>query len=379
MPMTRRGSFAALTLALGLATAGLAQAQDKADVAAAKKEGKVVWYTSTPVETGQKIAKMFEAQYGIRVEMFRSGGSAILRRFLQENQAKRINADLLTTSDPAAATELGEQGLFVPFKPANFDKIPEGAKDPNGSYIAQRLNIITIYVRSDRVTGAEVPRTWDALLDSKYKGKLVMTDPSFTSLQLSVIGMNAKLKGWDYYEKLRKNDIMIVQSNQQVSDMIKRGERVIAAGALDSYAAEDRKDGHPIETVYPTDGTYVIPSPTSVVKGSPNPNAGKLLAEFMISDEVQKLFPEEGSYAARADLPPPAGSPAVKDIKLITVDYDFLRKQGPTIKKKFNEIFQSPREARLRRASSVRSHRWSTACRPANSARSRSPPSVSAA
>ena len=95
---------------------------------------------------------------------------------------------------------------------------------------------------------------------------------------------------------------MIVQSNQQVSDMIKRGERVIAAGALDSYAAEDRKDGHPIETIYPSDGTYVIPSPTSVVKGSPNPNAGKLLAEFMISDEVQKLFPEEGSYAARADM-----------------------------------------------------------------------------
>ena len=109
MPMTRRGSFAALTLALGLATAGTAQAQDKADVAAAKKEGKVVWYTSTPVETGQKIAKLFEEKYGIRVEMFRSGGSAILRRFLQENQAKRVNADVLTTSDPAAATELGEE------------------------------------------------------------------------------------------------------------------------------------------------------------------------------------------------------------------------------------------------------------------------------
>lgn len=330
----------ALAVSFALAFGTGAKAQDKADVEAAKKEGKVVWYTSTPVEIGQRIAKMFEAQYGIKVEMFRSGGSAILRRFLQENQAKRINADLLTTSDPAAAIELGEQGLFVPFKPTNFDKIPEGAKDPDGNYIAQRLNIITIYVRSDKITGADVPRTWDALLDPRYKGKLVMTDPSFTSLQLSVVGMNAKLKGWDYYEKLRQNDIMIVQSNQQVSDMIKRGERVVAAGALDSYAAEDRKDGHPIETIYPTDGTYVIPSPTSVVKGSPNPNAGKLLAEFMIGDEVQKLFPEEGSYAARIDMTPPTGSPAVKDIKLITVDYEFLRKQGPVVKKKFNEIFQ---------------------------------------
>lgn len=332
-------TIAAVAAALSI-VATQAIAQDKADVAAAKKEGKVVWYTSTPIETGQKIAKLFEETYGIKVEMFRSGGSAILRRFLQENQAKRINADLLTTSDPAAATELGEQGLFVPFKPANFDKIPEGAKDPKGNFIAQRLNIITIYVRSDKLPAAEAPRTWDALLDSKYKGKMVMTDPSFTSLQLTVVGMNAKLKGWDYYEKLRKNDIMIVQGNQQVSDMIKRGERIVAAGALDSYAAEDRKDGHPIETIYPSDGTYVIPSPTSVVKGSPNPNAGKLFAEFMIGDAVQKLFPEEGSYAARVDMPPPAGSPPVKDIKLLAVDYEYLRKAGPGVKKKFNEVFQ---------------------------------------
>lgn len=329
------GAMLALTLA-----ASPALAQDKPDIEAAKKEGKVVWYTSTPVETGQKIANMFEAKYGIKVEMFRSGGSAILRRFLQEHQAKRINADLLTTSDPAAAAELSDKGMFIPFKPVNFDKIPEGAKSENGSFIAQRLNIITIYVRSDKIAGADVPRTWDALLDPKYKGKLVMTDPSFTSLQLTVIGMNAKQKGWDYYEKLRKNDIMIVQSNQQVSDMIKRGERVIAAGALDSYAAADRADGHPIETIYPTDGTYVIPSPTSVVKGSANPNAGKLFAEFMISEEVQKLFPADGAYSARTDIAPPAGAPPVKDIKLIAVDYEFLRTQGPVVKKKFNEIFQ---------------------------------------
>lgn len=337
---TKHWTKAAFTMALALALSGAALAQDKPDIEAAKKEGKVVWYTSTPVETGQKIANMFEAKYGIKVEMFRSGGSAILRRFLQEHQAKRINADLLTTSDPAAAAELSDKGMFIPFKPVNFDKIPEGAKSENGSFIAQRLNIITIYVRSDKIAGAEVPRTWDALLDPKYKGKLVMTDPSFTSLQLTVIGMNAKQKGWDYYEKLRKNDIMIVQSNQQVSDMIKRGERVIAAGALDSYAAADRADGHPIETIYPTDGTYVIPSPTSVVKGSANPNAGKLFAEFMISEEVQKLFPADGAYSARIDIAPPAGAPPVKDIKLIAVDYEFLRTQGPVVKKKFNEIFQ---------------------------------------
>ena len=79
-----------------------------------------------------------------------------------------------------------------------------------------------------------------------------MTDPSFTALGLMVVATLSKNLGWDYYEKLRKNDIMVVQSNQQVSDMLKRGERLIAAGALDSYATDDRKAGHPIITIYPS-------------------------------------------------------------------------------------------------------------------------------
>jgi iron(III) transport system substrate-binding protein len=133
---------------------------------------------------------------------------------------------------------------------------------------------------------------------------------------------------------------MVVQSNQQASDMLKRGERLIAVGALDSYAADERRAGHQMKTLYPTDGVFVIPSPTAIVKGSPNPNAAKLFAEFMISEEVQKLFPADGGYAARADIPPPEGSPAVKDLKIIAVDYEYIEKETGRIKRKFNEVFQ---------------------------------------
>ena len=70
----------------------------------------MVWYTSTPLPQAQKIANAFEKEYGIKVELFRSGGSAVLRRFQQEIDAGRIAADVLTTSDPAAAAMLGAQG-----------------------------------------------------------------------------------------------------------------------------------------------------------------------------------------------------------------------------------------------------------------------------
>ena len=326
---------------LALATAlAPARAQDAVDVAKAKAEGKVIWYTSTPIGQGQKIADAFEKETGIKVEMFRSGGSAILRRFQQELDAGRVAVDVLTHSEPAAANALGKKGLFVAFKPKNFDKVPDAAKDANGLFVGQRLNMMTHYLRSDKVAAADEPKTWDDLLDPRYKGRLVMTDPSFTSLQVSVVGTMAKARGWDFYEKLKANDVMIVQGNQQASDTLKRGERLIAVGALDSYAADLKKAGHPIKTLYPSDGVFVIPSPTSVVKGSPNPNAAKLFAEFMIGDTAQKIFPADGGYSARVDIAAPQGSPDLKSLKIIAVDDDYIEKETARIKRRFNEIFQ---------------------------------------
>jgi iron(III) transport system substrate-binding protein len=339
MPAFKR-AFAAMAL---LAAAGFltpAMAQDAVDMAKAKAEGKVVWYTSTPIEQAQKIVDLFRTQTGITVELFRSGGSQILSRFQQEINAGRVAADVITHSDPAAARAMAKKGLFVAFRPRNFDRIPEAAKDPDGIFVAQRLNLMTHYLRSDKIAPADEPKTWADLTAPRYKGKLVMADPSFTSLQVSVVGMMSKQNGWAFYEKLRQNDVMIVPGNQQVSDLLKRGERLIAVGALDSYAADLKTAGHPIKTLYPSDGVFVIPSPTSVVKGSPHPAAAKLFAQFMIADEVQRLFPADGGYSARIDIKSPPGAPELESLNIVSVDDTYIERESARIKKRFNEIFQ---------------------------------------
>jgi iron(III) transport system substrate-binding protein len=327
-----------LVLALAAPAAAQTFTPDPVDLAAAKKEGTVTWYTSTPVKTAQKIADLFQTETGIRVELFRSGGSAVLRRFLQEIDGRRVIADVLTVSDPAAASALIKRDLFVPFRPRHFEKVPGEVKDPKGYHVAQRLNLVGMVARTDK--GLDLPRNWTDLTEPKYKGRMVMADPSYTAIQLMIVGTLSKKYGWEFYQKLRANDIMIVQGHQQVSETLTRGERLLAAEGADQYAWVDRKAGHKVQSIFPTDGAFAISSPTAVIKGAPHPNAAKALAEFMISDTVQKLFPGEGIYAGRADVEPPPGNPPLSQIKLIGVDYDQIEKDATALKKKFNEIFQ---------------------------------------
>ena len=197
-------ALALMIVLLALPAAAATFTPDRVDMAAAKREGTVSWYTSTPIETAQRIANQFEKQTGIKVELFRSGGSAVMSRFMQEQSANTHAADVITTSDPAAAAALAKQGVFVAFKPENYDKIPAEVKDKDGYWIAQRLNLLAIAVRGDKVKPADRPKTWSDLTQPRYKSLEVMPDPSFTSLQLVAVDALAKKLGWSFYERLQE-------------------------------------------------------------------------------------------------------------------------------------------------------------------------------
>src|SRR5262249_42677806 len=112
-------------LLAGSLSVGAATAQgfkpDPVDAAIAKQEGAVTWYTSTPVAAAQHIANEFEKGTGIKVEMLRTGGQGVIRRFLQEVDGGRIQADVITMSDMSAANAMTRTGLFLPFQPVGFD------------------------------------------------------------------------------------------------------------------------------------------------------------------------------------------------------------------------------------------------------------------
>jgi iron(III) transport system substrate-binding protein len=333
-----------LVLGLSLCVVPGASAQaftpDRADADAARKEGNLSWYTSTPFPLVQHLVDKFQQDTGIKVQLLRTGGQAVLRRFQQEAAAGRPGADVMTMSDAGAANGLAKQGLFEPFKPAGFDKVEPDARDRDGRWIAQRLSIVGIPIRSDKVAERDVPKTWSDLKQSKYKGLMVMPDPSFTAIQLVAVGMLSRTLGWDFYKALRVNDTMIVQGHQQVFSTMQQGERVIGAEGADPRSFTDGKDVPNQKMVYPTEGVFIVSSPTALIKGARNPNAAKLFAQFMISPPAQKMIAEGGIHSSRIDAPPPPGQPALSEMKVIPVDLDLIEEKGRELKARFAEIFQ---------------------------------------
>jgi iron(III) transport system substrate-binding protein len=324
----------------GVAIVPRARAADTVDVEAARQEKTLSWYTSTPVAQAQQLATTFEQQTGIKVQLLRSGGQAVLRRLQQEINAGRPGADVLTMSDAGAANALAKQNIFQSFRPEGFDQVIDGAKDPAGRWIAQRLSLIGIPVRTDKVPEADRPRTWSDLKNAKYKGLMVMPDPSFTAIQLVVVAMLSQHLGWDFYKALRANDTMIVQGHQQVFSTMQQGERVIGAEGADPRSFFDGKPVPNQEMIYPTEGTFIVSSPTAVLKGAQSPNAAKLFAQFMVSQPAQKVIVESGIHSSRIDMPPPDGQPALKDVKVLPIDLDLVEDRGRELKTRFSEIFQ---------------------------------------
>src|SRR3989454_7250197 len=143
-------------LGLTLALSALPAFAQDARVDAARKEGKVVWYTSLALPSAEKVAKMFEAAYpGIKVEVHRTGSQRILQRVMQELQANIKIVDVIHTSDAGHFVLLKEKKLLMKYAPAGIDQFPAGYKDKDGYYFGLRATVNAIFYNTKAVSAAE--------------------------------------------------------------------------------------------------------------------------------------------------------------------------------------------------------------------------------
>jgi iron(III) transport system substrate-binding protein len=331
--------MASLLLAL-VSSAAAAAAQD-ARLEAAKKEGKVVWYTSLALSSSEKVAKLFETAYpGVKVEVQRTGSQRILQRMIQELSSNIRNVDVVHTSDAGHYVLLKEKKLLMQYAPAGIEAFGAGFKDRDGYHFGLRATVTVIAYNTRAVPAAEAPRTWKDLLDPKWRGKLVTAHPGYSGVIATHVLALVHLHGWDYFKALAQNKPMLVQSAVDPSGVVASGERPVAVDGGDYTFYQVKKKGNPVEIVYPKEGVPLVVSPSAITSFAPHPNAAKLFTDFIFSRDMQQVLADtEGLYSGHPQVTYPADKPRMSDLKLLPVDAEELEKRNEEIKMRFVEFF----------------------------------------
>src|SRR5512132_662083 len=218
------GAFASVTSAAPPASAVTPQLID-----AAKKEGKVVYYTSIDLPVAERIAKTFEAKYpGITVRVERTGAERVFQRIGQEYASKIHAVDVVNSSDAAHFIVWKRDGILASYVPEDVAKFyPAEHKDVDGQFASFRVWLSIIAYNTNLVKAEEAPKSFADLLDPKWKGKIVKAHPGYSGTIMTATYQMSRDLGWEYFEKLAQQNILQVQSAADPPKKIALGERAI--------------------------------------------------------------------------------------------------------------------------------------------------------
>jgi iron(III) transport system substrate-binding protein len=329
--------------ALGFMFAAPAFSQETtpAMVAAAQKEGKVVWYTAVDVKVAENIAKVFrELHPKIELEVERSGSERVFQRINQEYQSNIRNVDVVNSSDASHFLFWKQQKWLAPHTPPDVRRFAAQYKDPEGYYAVWRATLSPIAYNTNLVKESEAPKGYQDLLDPKWKGKLVKAHPSYSGTSLTGTYALTKALGWEYLEKLAKNGVQQLQSTTAPPKSIASGERAVMVDGNEYNMFIEIDNKSPVKIVYAKEGTPFVTSPTAVFAAAPHPNAARVLQNFLYTAQAQQILVNEGgARSVHPDVKEPANRTPLKDIKLLPDDPAGMLPQVAEIKKKYTALF----------------------------------------
>jgi iron(III) transport system substrate-binding protein len=336
-------SRAVSILALLVALAAPARAADQALIDAAKKEGKVVWYTTLILQQlGTPIAEAFEKKYGIKVTYARANSAEIGLRVTNEARAGKVVASVI---DGAQTTPVLKRENHVEKWMPPVD-LPKHLFDPDGYWVACNYYINTPGFNTDLVKKGTEPKTFEDLLDPKWKGKLAWNiQPSISAGQGfagSLLIAWGEQRARAYLEKLAKQNITPLKvSGRQVLDLVIAGEYPIGLQIFNNHAFISSSKGAPVDWIK-MEPPLVTYSVMSVLKDAPSPAAGRLLIDFIVSEEGQKVFADAGELPVHpgVKIKDPSMVPDGVAFKGTFLSPEAFDKQIPGWTKIFEEYFR---------------------------------------
>jgi iron(III) transport system substrate-binding protein len=268
----------------------------------ARKEGKMVFYTSVETEFARALTSGFEAKYPfIKTDIFRSTHEKVLSRMNVERKTGTYTADTVSVGE-FETYHLQKMGFTAAYKSPSAAAYPEGFKDPDGYWTDLYDNLIVTAYNTTRVKRDEIPKRYEDLLHPRWKGRMVL-DQNEDRWFANMLYLMGEKKGMEFMQVLAKQDVSIRGGRSMVTQLLGAGEYDLQIVAYWYRPYLMKKQGAPVDWVA-MEPAIVATHPISVVNRAPHPNAARLFIDFVLSEEGQKIFIQRGRESARTGLKP---------------------------------------------------------------------------
>jgi iron(III) transport system substrate-binding protein len=323
-------SFAALATALpGFAQDGPDRTRKLA--AAAQKEGSFTLYTSFAEKDLPPLTSLFEKKYGVKVKLWRAGSEKVLQRTLAEAAARHHEVDAIHSSALEMET-LSRERILQPVTSPHSTELIAGALRPHGEWVATYLSVWVQTYNTHLVKREDLPRTFQDLLDPKWRGRLGI-EANVPEWYSTVVLSMGEEKGIQFFRDLvGRNGVSVRTGHSLLNNMVVAGEVPLALTVYQFMAEAAKRKGAATDW-FVLEPAVARMSGIGIGRRAPHPNAALLFYDFMLSTEAQELLVSMEYIPTNARVPSP-----LAQRRLTLVDPGLALDQSDKWRKSFEEV-----------------------------------------
>jgi iron(III) transport system substrate-binding protein len=268
----------------------------------AKKEGGLVYYTTMTLDQSKQTVDAFQKKYPfIKVELFRTGGGPLLNKIITEARGGRYSWDLVVGRGEMVLP-LIERKLVTSYHSPESKMIDEQLVDKEGFWTAYYVNSYVLGWNTKLVKREDVPKTYDALLNPKWKGGQISVDTEAYGMVEGLKRVWGREKALDYFKKLAALEPVLKRGNTERVQLTVAGEYPLII-AYNQTIQRMTSRGAPIDWI-PLEPAVTQVNPVLIAAKSPHPNAARLFYDYILSKEGQEQLRSYQRIPVRKDVEP---------------------------------------------------------------------------
>ena len=278
-------------------------APDPKVIEAAKKEGQLMWYNTLVQPHAQEVIGRFMQKYPfVKATFARGSANRVHTRLSTEARAGRYDWDVVSLTDPEGVLDLKQRRLIAPYKSSERDMFGEDVKDKEGYWTGYYALPTGLVFNTKAVKPQEAPKTYEELLQPKWKGNKISIDTEGNELLTGLRIAWGKQKALSYLQRLAIQEPVRGRGNNARIELAAAGQFPLVIAFTHTGEAIKQKGG-PIEW---TNLEPVVVQVDSLMLGAraPHPNTGRLFIDFLLSEEGQILLQKLNRPVLRTGVDP---------------------------------------------------------------------------